>query len=57
MYGISSVFSNFMLCDRVGDGRVEHEGICGMCEHTRACVDMEWCMVWEENRIFYPGYS
>lgn len=57
MRGISSVFSNSILYDRVGNGRVEHEGICGVCEHMHACVDREWCIVWEENAFFYPGYS
>lgn len=56
MHSISSVFSNFTLCDRVRDGRVENESICGVCEHMCACVDREWCVVWEENGIFYPGY-
>lgn len=45
MHGIFSGFSNFVLCDRVEDGRVEHEGICDVCEHMHACVDREWCAV------------
>lgn len=30
MHGISSIFSSFTLCDRVGDDVVEHEGSCGV---------------------------
>lgn len=29
--GISSVFSYFTLCNRVGDGKGEHEGLYGVC--------------------------
>lgn len=56
MHGISSIFSSFTLCDRVGDGVVEHEGSCGVWEYTHVCVGSKWCVVWEENGIFSLFY-
>lgn len=41
MHSISSVFSNFMLYDRVRDCGVEHGGTYGMCEHICTCMDRD----------------
>lgn len=45
MGGLSSGFSYSMLCNRVGVGKGEHEGFCGVCLCGQGMVhyvEREW---------------